>query len=129
MVSDFTDGEKANFTSGFVLSRNLYWNAGKSIPADGGSVFKLPDDDPKGIYENPRLPDPAGAVLPRFDFAKGRFLSGRRTIQGEFERLVRDYGTPAKAVVGGRADPAAIPDEDILGNKRGSSPDLGALQQ
>ena len=126
-MSDFTDGEKENFTAGLVLHRNLYWNAGKSIPGDKDSVFRLPKDDPKGIYANPKLADPAGAVLPRFDYSKGRFISGSKTIQEEFERVVKAYGVPDRKVAG-VADASAMPKDDILGRPRGSRPNIGAYQ-
>ncbi len=127
-MADFSDGEKENFTGGLVLSRNLYWNAGKRIPRGSDNVFTLPDDDPDGVFANPRLANPSSAVLPRFDEEKGAFLSGSKIIAKEFERLVRAYGIPRRDVVEGKADSKAMPNDDIFGKRRDSRPDLGAYE-
>jgi hypothetical protein len=113
-----------------VLLNNLYWNAGKPIPADPQDVL-APDRDAKKIAADPRLGNPGqGVTLPRWDPKKGTFLSGRKTIRGEFERLVKLYAVPAAGSPALQAaDPANMPQYDILGNPRGEKPDVGCFQR
>jgi len=80
---------------------------------------------------DPRLGNPGlGMTLPRWDAAKGCFLSRQKTIRGEFERLVQRYaalgpGSPAVHA----ADPSRMPPDDILGHPRGDRPDIGCFQK
>jgi len=119
-----------------TLLSNLYWNAGKPIPTQPQDVL-VPDRDAKKIVADPRLGSGKVAggvgieavVLPRWEPAKGRFLSGETTIRGEFERLVRTYGTPAAGSAAVHAaDPAYMPKYDILGKPRGRTPDVGCFE-
>ncbi len=127
-MNDFSDGSKENVIGELVLRHNLYWNAGKPIPADSDSVFDPPTDDPEGVYADPELENPIGVILPRYRHAERSFASGTKTIAEEFERLVLTYGKPDAAVVADVALPEEMPENDILGRPRGSEPDLGALQ-
>ena len=107
-----------------IASRRCSWPAtGVLEPLSANSGCGL-----DGIFTDPKLADPAGATVPRFEFAKGRFLSGSKSIRGEFERLVRAYGVPDREAVRGKADPGSMPGDDILGNKRDDSPDIGAFE-
>jgi hypothetical protein len=112
-----------------MLENNLYWNAGKGIPSDPADVI-APDHDPKKIVANPRFDDLSEEVtLPRWNPQKECFASGRNSIRQEFERLVRRYAAlvPGSAALGA-ADPANMPADDILGNPRKHSPDIGCLE-
>jgi hypothetical protein len=129
---DFSDGSKADVNGDLVLRKNLYWNGGKAIPADAGSVFD-PDapgnDDPAGVFADPKLGNPAGMTIPHWDAATGKFLSGTTSIEAEFQRLVNLYaglsaGNPAIDM----ADPAHAPTTDILGRPRDSAADIGAFE-
>jgi hypothetical protein len=135
-----TTGEMARFSmsngkvfavgSKQVISNNLYWNAGKKISTTPDDVL-VPDRDPKKLVADPRLPDPSGQVLlPRLDPATGRFPSGQTSIRGEFERLVNRYARPGQSSpAAGAADPANMPQDDILGHPRGPRPDMGCCQR
>jgi hypothetical protein len=129
---DFSDGSKANVNGDLVLRKNLYWNGGNAIPADAGSVFD-PDapgnDDPAGVFADPKLGNPAGMTIPHWDPATGKFLSGTTTIDAEFQRLVNLYaGLSAGSPAIDMADPAHAPTTDILGRLRDSAADIGAFE-
>ena len=69
-------------------------------------------------------------TLPRWDGVKSQFSSGEKTIRGEFERLVRQYGVPREGSPAlGAADSPLMPTDDILGNPRGGRPDISCFQQ
>jgi NAD(P)-dependent dehydrogenase (short-subunit alcohol dehydrogenase family) len=118
-----------------VLLNNLYWNAGKKVPAEPQDVL-APGRDAKKILADPRLGDWAAgksaggaATRPRWDAKRGNFLSGQKTIREEFERLARLCAVPA---AGSPAIHAAYatdtPKDDILGHPRGQRPDLGCVE-
>lgn len=112
-----------------VLLNNFYWNAGKKVPTDANDML-VPDRDAKKILADPKLAKTERVVLPRWDAKKGAFLSGQKTIRGEFERLVKLYGTPAAdSPAIHAADPANMPKDDILGNPRGARPDVGCVER
>jgi hypothetical protein len=112
-----------------VMRNNLYWNAGKPIPAEKTDVV-IPSRDAKAIFADPLLPAQGQQmILPRIDPATGDFLSGRIDAVGEFDRLATAYawlGATSPAIAA--ADPSDMPLTDILGNQRGPHPDLGCLQ-
>ncbi len=112
-----------------TLRNNLYWNADKEIISDPEDVL-APDHDPKKVVANPRLDNLSeDVVLPRWDAIKGSFYSGRKSIREEFKRLVGRYAAPAPSSPAiGTADAANMPTDDILGNPRGRSPDIGCFE-
>ncbi len=128
----FSISGKETFAPGSrqVLLNNLYWNAGKPIPTDAKDVL-APDRDGEKIVADPRLGNLGQAVtLPRWDPKQGTFLSGQRTIHGEFQRLVKLYAVPARGSPAAHAaDPANMPGDDILGNPRAGKPDIGCFQR
>lgn len=113
-----------------VLDNSLYWNGGKPIPTEPQDVL-VPDCDRHKHLADPRLGNPnEGVTLPRWDAEEGRFLSGQTTIRGEFERLVNRYASLGKGSAAiDAADPAAMPKDDILGNRRGPQPDIGCFEK
>ena len=125
-----SDGQLFAPGSKQVISNNVYWNGGKPIPVEAKDVL-APARDPKKHLVDPRLGNPGlGMTLPRWDAAKGRFLSGEKTIRGEFERLVRRYAVPGgEGPAPPAADPSSMPPDDILGNPRGERPDIGCFQK
>jgi len=134
----FSDSEGRTFAPGSkqVLLNNLYWNAGKPIPTQPQDVL-VPDRDAKKIMADPRLGSGKAAggvgieavVLPRWEPAKGRFLSGETTIRREFERLVRTYTVPGRGSAAiHAADPTCMPKDDILGRVRGAKPSIGCCE-
>ena len=127
----FSRGEAKLFEPGSkpLIRNNLYWNGGKEIPSEEKDVFS-PARDPKPVLADPRLGSLAQRpTLPRFDPAKGQFLSGQKTIRGEFERLVAQYGAiAADSPAVHAADPSTMPADDILGRPRGSAPAIGCFE-
>jgi hypothetical protein len=122
--NDFSDGLPSE-TNNLVLNNNLYWNGGASIPP-GDQVNPLVNDANR-VVANPLLGGQAGLVLPRWNGSA--FLSGNATARQEFERLVNLYGNPGDGSPAiNTADSTQSPADDILGNPRGSNPDLGAFE-
>jgi hypothetical protein len=113
-----------------VLRNNLYWNGGKPIPTEPQDTL-VPDRDPARRIADPRLGDPGkGVTLPRWDPVKGTFRSGKKTIRGEFERLVNRYaalGSGSRAI--NAADASCMPRDDILGTPRDRLPDIGCFER
>lgn len=127
-MDDFSDtpfGETASFT----LAGNLYWNGGSSIPTSGNDLVNFTDDATR-IVADPKLPDQAGLVLPRWDPATGRFADGSTRIATVFRRLAEGHGLPAvDSALIDAADPAHAPPDDLLGNLRSTDrPDVGAVE-
>lgn len=125
--NDFSDtppGETASFT----LANNLYWNGGAAIPEDPNETINFTGDANR-IVGDPLLGGQAGLIIPRWEQGTGQFGDGSTTIGEAFERLVDLYGTPgAGSAALGAADPANAPADDILGNPRGSNPNVGAAE-
>lgn len=122
----FSNGDPAQ-TNNLVLDNNLYWNGGAAVPP--GDLVSPLADDPRAHVANPMLnADQNDILLPRWNGTA--FLSGNLSIRQEFVRLVEAYGRiPAGSPAIGRADPAFAPDDDILGRRRSSNPNLGAYER
>ena len=120
----FSSGE-SSMTSGLALDNNLYWNSGASIPS--GDLIS-PTADAHRIMADPELnSNQTGAIFPRWDGSK--FTSGNTSIRQEFVRLVNLYGAiPDSSVAIDKANPALAPLTDILGQTRGTQPDLGSYE-
>ncbi len=124
---DFSDTPPAD-TDSFALDSNLYYNGVDLIPLDGSELINYTDDTNATIGD-PQLPNQSGLVLPRWRQGTGLFADGSSTIAQVFRRLVDLYGRPAPgSLLLGRANPTQAPSEDILGNLRDASPDLGAVE-
>lgn len=107
------------------LDNNLFWNGGNALPTEEDPA---PSEDPHLINGNPLInADQDHIILPVYDESLHRFQSGNATIRAEFERLVKIYGSiPAGSAAINHADPDRMPNDDILGISRDSSPDIGA---
>ncbi|RPI63655.1 MAG: hypothetical protein EHM48_02110 [Planctomycetaceae bacterium] len=122
-------GEREFVKKDLELKNNLYWNGGKKFPFNDGALFEIPKDDPAAVTADPMLADPAKMTIPRWDVKGRKFTSGQTTIRGEFERLVKTHAAlPPTSPAVGKGDPKHMPADDILGNKRGTRPDIGACQ-
>ena len=124
---DFSDTPPGD-TDSFVLDTNLYYNGVDLIPLDGSELINYTDDT-NATIGNPQLPAQNGLILPRWSPGLGTFVGGSSSIAQVFARLVDLYGRPAPgSVVIGRANPIHAPLDDILGNLRDATPDLGAVE-
>jgi hypothetical protein len=125
--NDFSDTPIGQ-TSSFQLNNNLYWNGGIDIPYDANELINYTDDSQR-IIADPFFPEQNNIFLPRWNPATGIFADGSTTIRQAFERLVMSYGVPTEdSPVIDAADPNQSPSEDILGNVRDTSPDIGAFE-
>jgi hypothetical protein len=116
-------------TDSFVLENNLYWNGGQSLPTSGGDLVNVGDDGSATIAD-PQLGSQAGLAIPRWDQGSSTFGDGSTSICEVRDKLVTLYGTPsAGSAAIDHADAANAPADDILGNPRGGSPDLGAVER
>src|SRR5690606_1772794 len=114
-----------------TLSRNLYWNGANPIPVEVNESINYTDDAER-IVGDPRLPEQATIVPPRWNPGTGTFNGGATTIRDVFVNLVTQYGVPADGGAGiDAAQPAQAPATDILGNSRSldAGPDIGALEK
>lgn len=125
-MGNFSESKSSN-TEDSKIDRNLYYNAGVLIPGNSG-VLQV-SKDRHAIIGDPVLGDQSDLLLPRWIPEQGTFVSGTTTIREEFVRLVKLYGMPGPGSLAVDAgDPASSASEDILGNRRGPSPDLGACE-
>jgi hypothetical protein len=125
--NDFSDTPLGQ-TSSYQLNNNLYWNGGVDLPYDANELLNYTDDAQR-IVANPLFPNQSGIIPPRWNLATGTFADGSTTIRQAFERLVNSYGVPAEgSPVIDATDPGQSPSEDILGNIRDDTPDLGAFE-
>jgi hypothetical protein len=116
-------------TTNLFFYRNLHWNAGNDFPTSQESIIEV-SSDYLGIIGDPRLPDLAGLVLPRYNENEKQFTDGSATIAEAFKNIVLHYGTPGiNSPAVDSADAAYAPAEDILGVSRDSQrPDIGAVE-
>ncbi|TWU28127.1 hypothetical protein [Bythopirellula polymerisocia] len=125
--NDFSDSPPGEVTN-WTLVNNQYYNGGANIPADASETINY-TDDPNRIAGNPGLASQAGLTLPRWNPATGMFADGSMNIREAFVKLVMQYGVPAASSEGvDHALAAQAPLDDILGNLRGVSPDVGAVE-
>lgn len=123
---DFSDTPPADITS-FTLANNLYFNGSSTLPDTSDDAIN-PSDDGSSVTADPQLPSLSGLVLPRWDPSSG-FADGSTSICAAHRTLVESYGTPAAGSAAlDAADASQLPDDDILGNPRGSTADLGAVE-
>ena len=123
-MNKFSAGS-SSMTNGLRLDNNLYWNGVSTVPS--GELIS-PTADLHQVVGDPKLnSNQAGIALPRWDGFK--FKSSNIMIRQEFLRLVYLYGiTPANSTSIDKANPALGPATDILGQTRGTKPDLGAYE-
>jgi hypothetical protein len=125
-MAHFSDARSEDLES-FTMSHNLFWNGGASIPISFSDAVNYTSDRDR-VVANPGLPDPRGAVAPRWLPEKKAFADGSLSIEAVKARLVDRYARPTSKAVVDRADPKNAPAEDIRGHKRGSRPDIGAFE-
>lgn len=115
-------------TTGFILSRNLYWNNGAALPNHPSELVNI-GNDTQSVTGNPALADPAAVATPYWIAASSTFNGGHARIAEVFSALAITYGEPAAPGAGiGQADATHLPADDLLGRPRGANPDLGAVQ-
>jgi len=124
---DFSDTPPGQ-TDSFTLDTNLYYNGVDLIPLDGSELINYTDDN-NATISDPQLLAQSGLVLPHWNSGSGSFADGSTWIAQAFVRLVDLYGRPAAdSPMMGAGDPSQSPIDDILGNLRDNSPDLGAVE-
>lgn len=112
----------------FVLNNNLYWNGGGVIPEDSSQVINV-SDDTAAIILLPDLGLQDSLVPPHWDSSTQVFADGSSTICEAFINLAETYGTPGDISGAiGLANTDHLPHDDLLGNERGDSPDIGAVE-
>ncbi len=123
--NEFAKGNPADVINA-ILDNNLYWNGPQPLP--GGDLFTPTVDDARALVADPLLNFFHDAVVvPRWEGEA--FLSGNTTIRQEFLRLVEEYAVlPPGSPAIGQADPAHAPAEDILGQPRSATPELGVFE-
>jgi hypothetical protein len=113
-------------TDNLVLDNNLYWNGWARIP--NGDLISPSKDDTHRIFATPILAgDQSNVILPYWNGSA--FLSGSKSIREEFVRLVDRYGVISIiSFAKNSANPSFSPPDDILGQRRGQYPDVGAYE-
>ncbi|MFN7975006.1 MAG: PKD domain-containing protein [Acidobacteriota bacterium] len=123
---DFAESPPAQNMNTMVLGTNLYWNGAQPIPPDPTELVNYTDDATR-IVADPILPGQSGLVVPYWNGTT--FADGSSSIAEAFQRLVTLYGQPgAGSPAIDAADPTQAPADDILGNPRGASPDVGCVE-
>lgn len=114
-------------TDNLVLDNNLYWNGWSRIP--NGDLLSPLKDDKHSIIAPPMLAtNQSDMILPYWDGSA--FLSGNESIRDEFVRLVKQYGEISPiSFARNEANPDFAPREDILGQLRDDTPDIGAYEK
>jgi len=121
-VFDAPIGDNQSIT----LNNNLYYNGSNAIPADVNQEVNVADDN-NAVMGNPRLPSQNGLSLPTFNGTD--FGQGLNSVRAVFVDLVMRYGRPANnSAARNRADNSDTPADDILGNTRDGSADIGAFE-
>ncbi|MGQ0798916.1 MAG: hypothetical protein ACT4NL_02230 [Pseudomarimonas sp.] len=127
-MGDFSDTSPGDVST-FILARNGYWNAGNPLPNDAGDLINISNDATR-ITADPALPSPTSLLPPWWEESLGQFRGGFTSIRMAFVGLVEAFGRPAANGAGiNAADPAQMPNDDILGVTRGTAPDLGAVER
>ncbi len=127
-MQDFSDSPVAD-TLSFTLENNQYWNGGQALPDSGNDLIN-PSDDIAAIIGLPGLPAQASVATPFWVAGQNEFNGGYASIREAFIALSRNYGFPSVDSMGiDQALAAQMPADDLLGQSRDDSPDLGALEQ
>ncbi len=114
---DFSDTLSGDVAS-FVLSNNLYWNAGNAIPNDSSDSVNYANDA-SSVSGDPGFQSQSGLVIPRWLDNTQAFADGSGSVCEVFLNLVENYGIPsATSVEVNNADASKLPSDDISGNVR-----------
>jgi hypothetical protein len=105
---------------------NLYWNDGEDVPP--GRILRPLVEDEARLVGDPGLEtDHSSLEPPTWDGQE--FRGGAATIRDAFVQLVETYGAiPQGSPAVDAADPSFTPADDILGQRRGAAPDIGAFE-
>jgi hypothetical protein len=127
-MTHFSAGSPEN-TAGVSLRNNLYWNGQRPIPIDPDRVLNVADGA-RAIVKDPGLPADLRSVIPPvWNPTTHRFADGGSTIDEVRTKLIAQYGTPALgSPVIDAGDASDSPKEDILHRRRGTKPDIGAVE-
>ena len=106
------------------LSHNLYWNGGNPLPTRAGDRFNF-TSDPSRIEANPLIAQQS-ITLPRWTGTQ--FAGGYATIRQAFVAYITRHGTPESGSPAANVGYGGAPAEDILGNPRSATADLGAVE-
>ncbi|MFK7958111.1 MAG: hypothetical protein AB8B96_18590 [Lysobacterales bacterium] len=120
----------AGESTGSVLTNNLYWNGGASIPQNGNDVINSADDF-SAVLGDPVLASQVTLVVPVWNSQTSEFADGSQSIRQAHRQLVERFGTPGP---GSSAIDVAlgsqVPSVDILGTPRNpQNADIGALER
>ena len=127
-MEDFSDTPMGQ-TSSFALDRNLYWNGGQPLPEDPVELVN-PSDDANARTGDPQLPGQGGLIRPVWQPAQNQFNGGHARVADVFQALATQYGRIGSASAAiGQARVDQMPVDDLLGQPRDSSPDLGAWER
>lgn len=127
-MEDFSDTPPADVQA-ITLRRNGYWNGGAPLPQDAGDAVNIADDA-EAVIGDPRLASPAGLQTPHWIAAQSQFNGGYASIRDVFVGLVLAYGRPAADGAGiDQGLASGMPPDDILGQPRSATPDLGAFER
>lgn len=108
------------------LQNNLYFNGNRQIPSDTNQEIRVSNDN-RAVFGDPQLPDSNNLTIPIFDGR--RFAGNFDSIRAVFIDLARRFGTPGiDSAAINRAGRSQAPQDDILGARRGNSPDIGAFE-
>ncbi|CAM2008060.1 hypothetical protein [Acanthopleuribacter pedis] len=122
-ILDFCDC-LPQFNDLVILANNLYYNGGNPMPFDQEELLN-PVGDSSGTFEDPLLATPETITLPRY--SGGSFLGGHATIREVFVAMADAYGRVGAGSPAINGAPLS-PEDDLLGNLRGSTGDLGAME-
>lgn len=125
--NDFSD-TPIGHTNNYVLSHNLVWNGGQSIPTDANETINYTDDS-NVLTSDPGLPAQSGALNIHWDETANTFANGDSSINQVFTNIVTNYGMPVSgSPVEGNALAQEAPLIDILGQPRPANPSIGAFE-
>lgn len=127
----FSAADPNTITSDRVISHNLFWNNGNTIPVTTNQLAQHTEDQ-NALLANPLLTLQNNLVTPVWNGNSFRAINSsvpsRTSIADVFTDLVENYGTPQDVVVMDVADTNYGPAVDILGKARSSYPDVGAVE-
>ncbi len=125
--NDFSDTPPSD-TLSFTLDHNLFWNGGSAIPYNSSELINYTHDANR-VTTSPQLLPPSSIFPPRWNQNKGTFADNSQSIEAVFSGLANLYCTlsPGSGAINS-GEPNQTPSLDLLGQTRGSAPDIGACE-